>query len=488
MVDKQALIDALTEQMNKRIVNYRQNPEDELALLNYMRAFYKYSMRNTLLIEAQYRGAYGVASYKEHQKNGYHVQKGQKAIRILAPNRQDMFIDEKNVKRPLKYATKIQKQKIKDQKLKVIKSDLRGYIPVPVFDITQTDCPPADYPKLYPNRPENFEFNGTKQAFTTFYQAVISYAHQKKVGVSVGVMKDGAQKGFYVPDTHEIVLRQGLTEQEQAKVLLHELAHADMHTHKKMAEKDPLLQTRAIKEYQAEMMAYLVSSSFELDTEDYSTTYLKRWTSKEQLSPEVYLQSLDEVKATASTLMNQIVGLYNERTLAHEQAPALTDPPSFQHYLDTLYRPYEQTEIVVFLNEQAHVQDSRVLPQGLERDEKITVIHDHAHLLNSKNIAYVEKDVTQSNPTELALPLGLIAIEKALTKSHIQVLDYFLVTKDSVHSHQFAKLIEKKKPEPSPLKKLLEKPVDKQINIETDTLNQKKANDKNKVNEKVAEK
>lgn len=127
--------------MNERIETYQHSPEDELALLNYMRAFYKYSMRNTLLIEAQYRGAYGVASYKEHQKNGYHVQKGQKAIRILAPNRQDMFIDEKNVKRPLKYATKIQKQKIKDQKLKVIKSDLRGYVPVPVFDITQTDCP-----------------------------------------------------------------------------------------------------------------------------------------------------------------------------------------------------------------------------------------------------------------------------------------------------------------------------------------------------------
>lgn len=480
MVDKHALIDALTEQINERMEQYRQNPEDELALLNYMRTFYRYSMRNTLLIEAQYRGAYGVASYKEHEKNGYHVQKGQKAIRILAPNRQDMFIDEKNVKRPLKYATKIQKQKIKDQKLKVIKGDLRGYMPVPVFDITQTDCPPADYPKLYPNRPENFEFNGTKKAFATFYHAITTYAHQKKVSVSVGVMKDGAQKGFYVPDTHEIVLRQGLIEQEQAKVLLHELAHADMHTHEKMAEKDPLLQTRAMKEYQAEMVAYLVSSSFELDTEDYSTTYLKRWTSKEQLSPEVYFQSLDEVKTTASTMMNQIVSLYNERTLAHEQAPALIDPPSFQHYLDTLYHPYEQAEIVVFLNEQAHVQDSCVLPQGLERDEKITMIHDHAYLLNSKNIAYIEKDVTRTTPTELVVPIGLIAIEKFLSQSHIKLLDYFLVTRDSVHSHQLAQLMEKKKPEPSPLKRLLEKPGEKQTNFS----NQTEINNKSKSNEK----
>lgn len=307
------------------------------------------------------------------------------------------------------------------------------------------------------------------------------------MGVSVGVMKNGAQKGFYVPDTHEIVLRQGLTKQEQAKVLLHELAHADMHTHKKMAEKAPLLQTRAMKEYQAEMVAYLVSSSFELDTEDYSTTYLKRWTSKEQLSPEVYLHSLDEVKATASIMMNQIVGLYHARTLAHEQVPALKDPPSFQHYLDTLYRPYKQAEIVVFLNEQAHVQDSRVLPQGLERDEKITVIHDHAHTLNSKNIAYVEKDVIRSNPTELVVPLGLIAIEEALVQSHIQVIDYFLLIKDSVHSYKLTHLMDKKKPEPSPLKKLLEKPVDKQINNKMDTLNKEKINDRNKTIEKRLE-
>jgi len=219
------------------------------------------------------------------------------------------------------------------------------------------------------------------------------------------------------------------------------------------------------------MVAYLVSSSFELDTEDYSTTYLKRWTSKEQLSPEVYLHSLDEVKATASTMMNQIVGLYHARTLAHEQVPALTDPPSFQHYLDTLYRPYEQVEIVVFLDEHARVQDSRILLQELERDEKIKAIHNYAHLLNSKNIAYVEKDVTRSNPTEGALPLGLVAIEEALIQSHIQLLDYFLVTRDSFHSHQLRQLIEKMRPNPSPFKKLLARQEDKKTKKATVTMN-----------------
>ena len=279
-------IEKLTIQMNERIKSYQNNPEDELEMLNYMRKFYNYSMRNTMLIESQYQGAYGVASYKQHQENGYQVQKGQKSIRILAPKIEDVFIDENNAKRPLKYATKEQKQKIKNKQLKVIKSDLRGYIPVPVFDITQTDCPVEDYPKLYPNRPENFKFNGTDKEFANFFQAIKNYAKDKNIPVHYEVMSDGAQKGYYVPATNEIAIRSTLTEQEQAKVLLHELAHAEMHNHNKMKNKDIGLHATSIKEYQAEMSAYIVSSSFNLDTEDYSTKYLNSWTSKENIDTD----------------------------------------------------------------------------------------------------------------------------------------------------------------------------------------------------------
>lgn len=58
------------------------------------------------------------------------------------------------------------------------------------------------------------------------------------------------------------------------------------------------------------------------------------------------------------------------------------------------------------------------------------------------------------------------------------------MTKDSVHSHQLAQLMEKMKPEPSPLKKLLEKPAEKEVNKETGTPDQEKTNDKNRIKEK----
>lgn len=454
-------IEKLTIQMNERIKSYQNNPEDELEMLNYMRKFYNYSMRNTMLIESQYQGAYGVASYKQHQENGYQVQKGQKSIRILAPKIEDVFIDENNAKRPLKYATKEQKQKIKNKQLKVIKSDLRGYIPVPVFDITQTDCPVEDYPKLYPNRPENFKFNGTDKEFANFFQAIKNYAKDKNIPVHYEVMSDGAQKGYYVPATNEIAIRSTLTEQEQAKVLLHELAHAEMHNHNKMKNKDIGLHATSIKEYQAEMSAYIISSSFNLDTEDYSTKYLNSWTSKENIDTDIYIESINEVKTTTKNMIEQVVARYNELELDKKQTYSLTDPNSFKHYIDTLYKQYEQSEIVVFLNEQTEIINSSVIPDNLKVGEKLNFIIGTAKEYGTQNIAYLNKDTKITDNEKFEVPSIVTEIEKQSIESNINLVDYFNVTKNGINSYQLKVLNEKNKPEKSSLKKLMDRPNEK---------------------------
>ena len=161
--------------MNESVKQYQTNPADEMALLDSLSRFKDYSINNTLLARSQYQGALGVASYKDFQKIGYQVQKGEKAIYIFAPQFQKAFIDENNVKKPVKYAKKAEKQAIKNGQLK-LSSDIVGYRRVPVFDITQTNCPAEDYPKLYPNRPENFDFKGTAEDLQAFDQALYKYA------------------------------------------------------------------------------------------------------------------------------------------------------------------------------------------------------------------------------------------------------------------------------------------------------------------------
>ena len=158
--NRQEEIDKLTEQMNESIKNYQTDPADEMELLDSLSRFKDYSVRNTMIARAQYQGALGVASYKDFQKLGYQVQHGEKAIYILAPNIQKVFRDEKGKEKLVKYANQKEKQAIQAKQIQT-RTKVLNYRRVPVFDITQTNCPPEDYPKLYPNRPVNFDFDGT---------------------------------------------------------------------------------------------------------------------------------------------------------------------------------------------------------------------------------------------------------------------------------------------------------------------------------------
>ena len=311
--DKQNAVEELTRKMNENIKKFKKDPKQELELLKYISQFNNYSIKNISLIQSQRSGAFGVASYKQFKEKGYQVQRGEKAIKILAPKFQDMFRykEEGKIKtKPVSQATKEQKQEIKEGKYKVIKGKITNFIAVPVFDITQTDCPPEDYPVLYPNKPENFNFKGTENELKIFHQAVSDYAKSQNVKVNYDVV-DGTAKGFYAPSLNEIVIDKHLNEKEQTKVLLHELAHAEMHNSKIMKDKAPELKTVNVLEYQAEMTAYIVSSKFELDTEDYSTHYLASWT-KREVDDDVYLKSLEEVKKVSSKFIDKIVENYNE--------------------------------------------------------------------------------------------------------------------------------------------------------------------------------
>lgn len=313
---QQERIEELTEQMNNNIMAYKNDPEEEIKLLKYLRKFRQYSVRNTSLIQGQYEGAMGVASYKQHQEKGYQVQKGEKAIRILAPRLQEVFRDENNKQKFVSRATKAEKLKIRNKEIQT-KKVLVGYVSVPVFDIRQTDCPEADYPKLYPNKPENFEFNGSQNDFSSFKKAVYEFADE--TGVSVGRGKlDSVAKGYYVPSTNEIMLRDDLSEQEEAKVLLHELAHAKMHNLDNMKLKDQEHLSTDVIEYQAEMTAYIVSSTFELDSEDYSQRYLANWTKKD-IENETYIKSLEEVKDVSNSMIEEISEKYNVIKQQQEQ-------------------------------------------------------------------------------------------------------------------------------------------------------------------------
>lgn len=330
------LVDELTNKMNESIKNYKNDPSEELKFLDFISRFNNYSVRNISLIQNQFGNAVGVASYKQHKENGYQVQKGEKAIRILAPKFQKMFQDDDRQWKFLSQATANQKAKIKTGELKT-EERLAGFLSVPVFDITQTDCPEQDYPKLYPNKPESFTFNGTKKDIETLRSVLIDYAEEKNVAVSFDKTNSTA-KGYFEPATNRIVIKDRMDEVEQIKVLLHELAHAEMHNVHKLATKTPEQLRSSVLEYQAEMTAYVVSSTLGIDSEDYSKKYLANWT-KRKVDDDVYIQSLEEVKNVSNDFMNDISDRFNklEKTL-------ILDETEFKNLIQFQLSHYELVE------------------------------------------------------------------------------------------------------------------------------------------------
>src|SRR5699024_6274002 len=101
-------------------------------------------------------------------------------------------------------------------------------------------------------------------------------------------------------------------ELQNVKTLLHELAHAKLHS---SAENRMNLSSEE-KEFQAEMTAYAVASYFDIDTSDYSLGYLANWTQGKELQDKAKL--LEEVRA-ASVEFIEIM----EPELTKEQAKGL---------------------------------------------------------------------------------------------------------------------------------------------------------------------
>ncbi|XMA23618.1 ImmA/IrrE family metallo-endopeptidase (plasmid) [Bacillus bombysepticus] len=121
-------------------------------------------------------------------------------------------------------------------------------------------------------------------------------------------MRVGRCKGRKLPLTKEVALNPRNSELQNVKTLLHELAHAKLHT-----AETRMNYTAPEKEFQAEMTAYAVSSYFGIDTSEYSLGYLASWTQGKEMKDKTKL--LKEVHETSIEFIETIEGsLEKEKT------------------------------------------------------------------------------------------------------------------------------------------------------------------------------
>ncbi|WP_283689701.1 pentapeptide repeat-containing protein [Clostridium perfringens] len=306
--EKRKEIDLLVKQADEKIDKVFSSPNDLKEYLSFMAKFHNYSYRNSILIETQFRGAIAVGSFAFWKEKGYLVNKGEKGIKILVPTKLgDRFIAEDGTIKLLSKASEKEKQLIKSGDLETLKGAIKfkqGY----VFDVSQTNIPASELPKIFPNK----WLEGDVKNYKAFYKSLEDVA--SKIGVKIIEPKSelGLVKGVSYTSTREVALNPRNSELQNVKTLIHELAHAKLHT---VETRDNY--TKAEKEFQAEMVALSVSSYFGINTEEYSLRYLSEWTKNATFKDKEKL--LKEVSTTVKEYVEIIEDSLNvERELTKE--------------------------------------------------------------------------------------------------------------------------------------------------------------------------
>ncbi|MDT7932941.1 ImmA/IrrE family metallo-endopeptidase, partial [Clostridium perfringens] len=210
----------------------------------------------------------------------------------------DRFIAEDGTMKLISKANEKEKKLIKSGELETLEGAIKfkqGY----VFDVSQTNMPSNELPKIFPNK----WLEGDVKNYKAFYKSLENVA--SKIGGKIIEPKSelGLVKGVSYTSTREVALNPRNSELQNVKTLIHELAHAKLHT---VETRDNY--TKAEKEFQAEMVALSVSSYFGINTEEYSLRYLSEWTKnatfkdKEKLLKEVSITVKEYVEIMEDSL------------------------------------------------------------------------------------------------------------------------------------------------------------------------------------------
>ena len=131
-----------------------------------------------------------------------------------------------------------------------------------VFDLAQTTgdpLPGLDVPEL----------TGTAENYEIFMDAMRAVS---PVPIRFDEIEGGA-KGYYDSQNKEIVIQNGMSEVQTMKTTVHELAHARLHDRDIMRQQG-LVKDQRTRETEAEAVAHVLLSHYQIDSSGYSIPYL----------------------------------------------------------------------------------------------------------------------------------------------------------------------------------------------------------------------
>lgn len=279
-----ALTDRL-EQGVKEVYNSGQYKE----YLAAMSKFHRYSYRNALLILSQFPGATRVAGYNTWKKAfDRQVKRGAQGIMIMAPCACQVEVTK--TKRDPDTGQVVFGPDGQPMKETEYVSSTR-YRVAWVFDISQTEG--KELPQVGVS-----ELTGDVPDFQAIYDRLAALC---PLPVELGPVP-GEAKGYTSFAEDKVVVKEGMSQMQTIKTLVHEIAHAKLHAPKTSEKGDG--KGRGEREVEAESIAYVVCQHFGLDTSEYSFSYVAGWSRGKEL--DELKASLDVIHSTAGEIINAI--------------------------------------------------------------------------------------------------------------------------------------------------------------------------------------
>lgn len=250
--------------------------------------FHNYSANNCILIVMQKEDATRVASFTTWKNLNRNVKKGEKGIKIIAPApyKKYKLMDcvDKNTGEVVIGAD----GKPIQEKVEVV---VQNYKLATVFDISQTEG--KELPEIV------HELQGNKEDYEKMFTAI---QIASPVPINFENIKTGAN-GYYSQVEKRIAVRDGMSQIQTIKTSIHEVSHAMLHNRDQFT-KTGKLPDSFTREVQAESVAYVVCSHFNIDTSDYSFGYIAGWSKNKEL-PELK-ESMGVIRETAAQIINKI--------------------------------------------------------------------------------------------------------------------------------------------------------------------------------------
>lgn len=236
--------------------DWKEDPARLLEFLSFSSRFYKYSMRNRLLIFLQSPDSLFVGSFSFFREQGYTVKKGEHHIAEIVGYR-PLTVFRKTPSSPWKaYYSASEEDKHKVDIGMYESTEQPRYYKSYVFDITQTTWPPEEYPKVL-----GIGYDDTAHA--TIYGIVKQYCSEQSVPVKEENFRSVTLRGYFDPRDKSIHINSIFKDTQRLSVLLHEFAH---YLYEHGSKKDDLPVCR--KEFEADVLAIMLSQAFEVPITD----------------------------------------------------------------------------------------------------------------------------------------------------------------------------------------------------------------------------